>query len=78
MVENPEDAQVFPEEQEEMQETTEQKGQEQAGPIDRKADDVRGLVVHGRQSDQHRQRRNGQYRADQVADGVEILIAVGR
>ncbi len=56
MVENPEDAQVFPEEQEEMQETTKQKGQEQAGPIDRKADDVRGLVVHGRQCDQYRQR----------------------
>jgi len=77
MVENPEDAQVFPEEQEEMQETTKQKGQEQAGPIDRKADDERGLVIHGRQCHQHGQRRNGQDRTDQMADGVEIFVAIG-
>ena len=36
------------------------------------------LMVYGRQSDQYRQRRNGQNRADQVADGVEVFIAIGR
>jgi len=77
VIENPKDAQVFPKEQKEMQETTEQKGQEQTRPIDCKADDERGLVIHGRQCHQHGQRRNGQDRTDQMADGVEIFVALG-
>ncbi len=78
MIENTEDAQIFLEEQKEMQETTEQKGQKETRPINRKADNVGGLVIHSCQSDQYRQRRNGQDRADQVADGVKIFIAVWR
>ena len=77
MVEDAEDAQVFLEEQKEVQETTEQKGQEQTRPIDRKADDVCRLASACCQSDQHRQRRNGQDRADEMADGVEVFVAVG-
>lgn len=55
MIENPEDAQVFFEEQKEVEETTEQKGQEQTRPVDGKADNVRRFVGGCRQRDQHRQ-----------------------
>jgi hypothetical protein len=78
MIENSKDAQIFSEEQKEVQETTEKKGQKQTRPIDRKADNLSGFVVNGGQSHQHRQRRNGQDSADQVTDGVEVFIAVGR
>lgn len=59
MIEDAENAQVFFEEQKEMQETTEQKGQEETRPIDGEADDVRRFVGACRQSDQYCQRRNG-------------------
>ena len=39
---------------------------------------MRRFIVNCRQSDQYCQRRNGHYRADQMADGIEILIAVWR
>ena len=37
---------------------------------------MRWFIAHGGQSDQYDQRRNGQYRADQMADCIEIFIAV--
>ena len=33
-------------------------------------------MLHRRQCDQHRQRRNGQDCADEMADGVEVFVAV--
>ena len=76
MVENAKDAQVFPKEQKEMQKTAKQQRQEQTCAINGKTDHMRRLIVDRRQCNQHRQCGNGQYRADQMADGIEILIAV--
>ena len=56
MIEDAEDAQVFVEEQKEMQETTEQKGQEETRPINGKADDVRRFRGERCEGDQYRQR----------------------
>ena len=76
MVKDTEDAQVFSEEQKEMQKAAEQQGQEQTCAINSKANHVRRFIINRCQCDQHCERRNGQDRANQMADGIEILVAV--
>lgn len=76
VVENAEDAQIFVEYQKKMQKTAEQEGEKQADAIDGESHHVDGFSGNGRERDQHRQRGNGEDRADEVADGVEVFIGI--